>query len=171
MNSDHTLRRIGIPIALTFGLLLIGAGTACKKAAAPESAAGTPDIKKAVTEVVPKGEFIAVLGQADAQNSGVFEVTPAADQTTINYHFYTLTPDSFAKDFPTQIAPKIRDLFAKIKSLEQAAFDVSIPTQAAEVWKPKAHFVITRKLIVETDWTKLLDADFFQIVQDLKLFD
>jgi hypothetical protein len=164
--------------SLNFKLFVVGAlavcailiSVACGKAEAPKPAAEQV-VAKAPAELSVNDEIVAVLGRAEAQVSGVFDVQTAAEGIAINYHHYLLQADAFDTDFPKAIAPKIRDLFAKVKSLDRVTFDVSIPTESAEVWKPMLHFAVTRKLIEETDWTKLLDADFFQIVLDLKHLD
>ena len=49
--------------------------------------------------------------------------------------------------------------------IDQVVFDVSVTDLGAELWKPRIHFLVDRKLIEETDWTKFLDADFFKVGQ------
>ncbi len=168
-SLSKVMKALGIAVLMA-GLVLSFA--ACKKAEGPKPAADPAAPKmKPMNEV--RDEVIAALGQADADHSGAFEVDMGtmADLVTVNYHQYLLASDAFDTVFPPLIAPKIRDLYRKVKGIDKVAFDVSVPTEDPTVWKPKLHFLVTRKVVEETDWSKLLDADFFQIVLDLKHLD
>jgi len=140
------------------------------KGKAPSTAAETAE-KSSAPAVLSPDPLYAVLGKADADVSGAADIQIGEDGVTINYHFYLDKEQDFDKTFGPHIAPKIRELYAKVKELGPVAFDVSVSDLGAEVWKPRLHFAVDRKMIVETDWTKLLDTDFFQVVKDLQTFD
>jgi len=118
-----------------------------------------------------KPDFYSVLGKAEAQNSGVFDVQKGVEETLVVYHYYATDLGSFDKDFGQALAPKLRELYKKLKDIDRVAFDVFIPSEGVEPWRPYVHFTVTRKIMEETDWTKLLDVDFFQTVLDLKYSD
>ncbi|MDD8026215.1 MAG: hypothetical protein PHI34_06865 [Acidobacteriota bacterium] len=139
-----------------------------KKTPAPTAETASP---KAEAALVTIDDLTAVLGKADAENSGAADVQIGQDGVLINYHYFLIKEQAFDKAFGPHIAPKIRDLYAKIKPLDRIAFDVSVADLGNELWKPRLHFAVDRKLVEETDWTKLLGTDFFQVVKDLKTFD
>ena len=101
----------------------------------------------------------------------MFDVQKGVEETLVVYHYYATDLGSFDKDFGQALAPKLRELYKKLKDIDRVAFDVFIPSEGVEPWRPYVHFTVTRKIMEETDWTKLLDVDFFQTVLDLKYSD
>ncbi|MHB8054782.1 MAG: hypothetical protein ACYDH3_06000 [Candidatus Aminicenantales bacterium] len=158
-------------ILMLAGLVMFGLFTlaGCKKNA-PAPASGTAE-KPMPTTVLSPDPLYVVLGKADADISGAADIQIGENAVTINYHYYQDKQQDFDKAFGPHIAPKIRDLYAKVKEINNVIFDVSVSDLGAEVWKPRLHFAVDRKMITETDWTKLLDEDFFQVVKDLQTFD
>jgi hypothetical protein len=157
---------------LAMVLILLGAAglfAACAKKE-PAPAAETSSSAAAAT-VVTGADLEAVLGKAEAETSGAADIQIGQDGATIAYHFFLVKDQDFDKTFGPFIAPKIRDLYAKVKPLDQAVFDVSVADLGTELWKPRIRFTVDRKLITETDWTNLLDIDFFKVVKDLKTYD
>jgi hypothetical protein len=139
-----------------------------KKAPAPASETAEKTTAPAVLSADP---LYAVLGKTDTEISGAADIQIGEDGVTVDYHYYLDKEQAFDKTFGPHIAPKIRELYAKVKEIDTVYFDVSVTDLGAELWKPRLHFAVDRKMIVETDWTKLLDDDFFQVVKDLKTFD
>ncbi|MCX6567319.1 MAG: hypothetical protein NTW38_13015 [Candidatus Aminicenantes bacterium] len=127
--------------------------------------------KPMATTVLSADPLYTVLGKTDADISGAADIQIGDDAVTVNYHYYLDKEQVFDKTFGPHIAPKIRELYAKVKEIDTVYFDVFVTDLGAELWKPRLHFAVDRKMIVETDWTKLLDDDFFQVVKDLKTFD
>jgi hypothetical protein len=153
-------------VLVAAGLLVV---VACaKKEPAPAADAAKPP---AVAAMLTADPLYEVLGKADAEKSGAADIQIGQDAVTVSYHFILLKEQAFDKVFGPHIAPKIRDLYAKTKMIDQVVFDVSVADLGAELWKPRLHFLVDRKMIEETDWTKLLDEDFFKVVKDLKMFD
>jgi len=151
---------------VVFGLFTFAG---CKKNV---PAPATTTVEKEKTPVILSDDpLYAVLGKADADKSGAADIQIGEDAVTVNYHYYLKKERAFDKAFGPHIAPKIRELYDKVKEIDTVYFDVSVTDFGAEVWKPRLHFAVNRKMIVETDWTKLLDDDFFQVVTDLKTFD
>jgi hypothetical protein len=139
-----------------------------KKGPAPAAEAVKPPTEATALTADP---LYAILGRADSENSGAADIQIGQDAVTVSYHFFLIKNQAFDKAVGPHLAPKIRDLYAKVKPIGQVIFDVSVADLGAELWKPRLHFSVDRKLIEQTDWTKLLDADFFQVVKDLKAFD
>jgi hypothetical protein len=179
IKEDEMSRRInGFEIVglLFLSLLVLFAVQACQKAEKAEAQATRP--KTAVTATAPvqtaaapAPDFYSILGKAEAQESGAFDVQKGDGETLVAYHYYVTDVNDFDKGFGQHLAPRIRTLYRELKDIDQVAFDVYVPTEGEEPWRPYVHFAVTRKIMEETDWTKLLDADFFQVVQDLKYSD
>jgi hypothetical protein len=150
--------------ALSFLVLL--SVTACQKGENIEAQA-----EETAAAPIPAPDLYSILGKAEAQNSGAFDVQKGAEETLVVYHFYATDLSNFDKDFGQALAPKIQELFKQLKDIDLVVFDVYVPSEGTEPWRPYVHFAVTRKIIEETDWTKLLDVDFFQVVQDLKYSD
>jgi len=154
-----------------FGLLaLVGATmifiSACKAKETTEAGAAE---KAEPADQITMPMVAAVLGKAEAEHSGVFDMTIGDNELWIVYHFYTPEIQDINDDIGTDMAPKIKELYKTFKTLDRVVFvvQVSHPDSPME-WKPYCAFVMTRKVIKETNWTDLLDRDFFQVVQELK---
>lgn len=155
---------LGLLFSCFLILLLV---QACQKAEKTEAAAE----KTAEAAAAPAPDFYSILGRAEAQKSGAFDVQKGTDEILVVYHFYVIDPNTMDRGFGRSMAHRIRELYRELKDIDRVAFDVYIPTEGDEPWRPYVHFAVTRKIIEETDWTKLLDVDFFQVVLDLKYSD
>jgi hypothetical protein len=152
---------------LALGFLILLLVQACQKGEKTE----TPTAETAQAAAVPAPDVFSILGRAEAQNSGVFDMNRTTEETLITYHFYATDLSNFEKDFGQALAPQLRELYKQLKDIDMVVFDVYVPSEGTEPWRPYVHFSVSRKIIEETDWTKLLDVDFFQVVQDLKYSD
>jgi hypothetical protein len=152
--------------AVLGGAIVLGLG-ACNA----NEPAGTPEAQKpaaAAPELVDTASVAEVLGKADAENSGVFDVVRGDTEYWIVYHFYTPEAKDIDDDIGIDIAPKIQALYQKFKSLDRVHFVVDVFHAGLSVdWAPYCSFVTTRKIIDETDWTNFLAADFFKAVLEL----
>jgi hypothetical protein len=154
-----------------FGLLFLAAVlmfslSACKQKAKPDEAVREVGIEPTQVTV---DSVAAVMGKAGADKSGVFDVGKGERDVQIIYHFYTTEPKDIDDDIGREMGPKIRDLYKKFKTIHRVEFLINILDPDKHVdWVPYCTFAITRKVMDETDWTKLLDDDFFKVVQELK---
>jgi hypothetical protein len=48
---------------------------------------------------------------------------------------------------------------------------VYVPDSGETPWKPYVFFVVTRKLVEQTDWTNLLAIDFLKVVEEVKYYE
>jgi len=154
-----------------FGLLALAAATiifisACKAKETTE--AGVVE-KAAPADQITMPMVASVLGKAEADHSGAFDMTIGDNELWIVYHFYTPEIQDIDDDIGVDMAPKIKELYKTFKTLDRVVFvvHVSHPDSIPE-WKPYCAFVMTRKVIKETNWTDLLDRDFFKVVQELR---
>jgi hypothetical protein len=110
----------------------------------------------------------AVMGNAGLRQTGVFDVSESENEYFIVYHFYTREVEDLDDDIGIEMAPKIRDLYAKFKHLDRVIFDVDVWREGVDPeWISYCHFLMTRQVYEKTAWTGVLDKEFFKIVLDL----
>jgi hypothetical protein len=111
----------------------------------------------------------AVLGKPEAEKSGIFDLGKSENELQIVYHFYTPEAKDIDDDIGLDLAPKIQELYKKFKTIDRVAFAVYVfHAGLSAEWKPYCTFVMTRKVINETNWTDLLATEFFKVVLELK---
>jgi hypothetical protein len=170
------MRKLRFPIVLSIlGLAALAALTlaACQgreKTGAP--AVPAPAAEKTVntsSEELNTEALSAVLGKAEAENSGVFDVAKGENELVVTYHFYEARKRGLEDRLGPDMAPKIQALYRKFKTIDRVLFKVDIFERRDDiVWRPYCSFVTTRKLIDETNWTSLLLKEFFKVVLELK---
>jgi hypothetical protein len=146
------------------GLLIASLGTACK---AEKEEVAEPGEKLAISA----DTLIPIMGQGEGSRSGVLDATMDESGLTVSYYLYIENKDEFAEKIGADLAPKLKELYAEYENIDRAQFTINIPAEAEPAWRPYASFVITRKIMKETDWTALLNVDFLKVVEDLKYFD
>jgi hypothetical protein len=159
MQSQKSENLIVIFGFLILGVLLVAFPTACKK------------VEKKTTESVAISEemLIPIFGDPKDAHSGVVDISQSATELTLAYHFYTQEISDFDDDIGRDLAPKIREFYKKFPQIDRVVFGVSLPSATDETgWKSYVTFVVTKKLVTETDWTKLLDDDFLKTVLEVK---
>lgn len=161
-----------------FGIVLVSvlaalALTACRgreKTEAP--AVPAPAAEKAVvspSEELNTEALSAVLGKAEAENSGVFDVATRENELVVTYHFYEARRKGMEDRIGPDMAPKIQALYKKFSTIDRVVFKVDLFERRDVIeWRPYCSFATTRKLIDETNWTSLLLKDFFKVVLELK---
>ena len=163
-HGKGKISRLGLLFALGGAAALTLAG--CK---ANEPAGGAEPGKAAVkAEMITPSSVSTVLGKASAEQSGLFDLTKGDTEYWIDYHFYTPEAKDIDDDIGLDMAPKIEALYKKFKTLDRVHFViVAFHAGSSVEWKPYCSFVITRKLINETDWANFLAPNFFRIVLEL----
>jgi hypothetical protein len=132
-----------------------------KQAAAPQAQGMGP-------EHLTLEKIQAIMGKPGPRHSGAFDVTEAENEYFIVYHFYTTEVEDIDDDIGLAMAPKIRDLYAKIKRLDRVIFDVDVWREGFDPeWTSYCHFLMTRKTIEKSGWTAALDKGLLKMVPDL----
>lgn len=164
-----------------YGIVLVSvlaalALTACQgreKTVAP--AVPAPAAEKAVvspSEELNTEALSTVLGKAEAENSGVFDVAARENELVVTYHFYEARRKGMEDRIGPDMAPKIQALYKKFSTIDRVVFKVDLFERRDVIeWRPYCSFATTRKLIDETNWTSLLLKDFFKVVLELKYAD
>ena len=160
-DAKNSLKFFGF-LMLAFSLMIFM--PACKGQQRTEA----PAAEKAPEEISVQS-LATVLGKAEAEHSGIFDLTKGNDELWIIYHFYTPEMSDIDDDIGVEMAPKIQELYKKFKDIDRTVFvvQVSHPDSPLE-WQPYCSFVMTRKVVRETDWGNLLAAELFKICQDIQ---
>lgn len=153
----------GLCVPLVVGFLLIAFLGACKS----EEKMEVPT----ETTLIDKEMLIPVLGQGGGSTSGVLDVEQDPDEVKISYYFFIEDMTYFDEEIQSDLAPKIPKLYAAIPELDRVAFTIDVPTFGDDPYKPYVSFVVTRKLVEETDWDNLLELEFFNVVMDVKYYE
>jgi hypothetical protein len=143
--------------------------SACRGQKSEAPAAAAIETPAAPSEDLSVESLSAILGKAEAENSGVFESAKRNDELVVTYHFYEARKKGMDDRIGPDLAPKIQLLYRKFKSIDRVVFKVDVFERRDVIeWRPYCSFVTTRKIIDETNWTSLLLKDFFKVVLEMK---
>jgi hypothetical protein len=159
MLNHKNEKLIALFCFLVLGILLVSISTVCKRAEkkAPERLAISLDM------------LVPIFGDPKDAHSGVVDINQSDKELTLAYHFDTQETSDFDDDIGRDLAPKIRDFYKKFPQIDRVVFGVFLPSTSEETgWKSYVTFVVTKKLVTETDWTKLLDDDFLKAALEVK---
>lgn len=152
-------KSIALFVFLVLGVILIAFSASCKKVEkkAPE--------RLAISEEM----LIPIFGDPKDAKSGVVDASETDEGLILAYHFATEETAAFDDDIGRDMGPKIREFYKQFPQVDRVAFGVSIPTTANELgWKDYVSFVMTRKLVTETDWTTIIDDDLLKLALEVK---
>jgi hypothetical protein len=168
VNMNKTDRRTALKFSLSL-LMMVSIAfvlAACKS----NEPAGTATAEKAGTpgETINLATVSDILGKGHDEYSGVFDLAKGDTEYWIVYHFYTPEAKDIDDDIGVDLAPKIQSLYKKFKTIDRIQFTIhAFHAGSSLEWKPYCSFILTRKIINETNWTNLLATEFFKVVQDL----
>jgi hypothetical protein len=148
---------------LVLSLLLVCFLGACKSKEKTED--------KSESEIIDKDMLISVFGEGEGSMSGVLDVDQGPDEFKIDYYFFTEDMSSFDEAIEADLAPKIQEMYRTIPELDQVAFTIYVPSLDETPDKPYVSFMVTRKLVDETDWNNILELEFFEVVKDVKYYE
>jgi len=110
-----------------------------------------------------------IMGEAKDDMSGVIDLTKGENELIMAYRFYTTDTADLDSRIGLDLAPKLKTLYRQFKLLDRIFIGLNIPRAGAPgEWKPYVSFVVTRKIMNETDWAAVLEEDFLKATQDLK---
>lgn len=160
---SHPAKLIGIAV---LALMIVGSLAGCKGKKSDE-----------LKPIAEQEEFTLdalkpVLGEAREDTSGILDVSGDANELIISYRYYDDDQKNYDDDMVRELGPKIEALYAKFKTLDRVAFQLTTnnPLVPGE-WKPYVKFALNRKMVDELEWSGILTADFFKSVIELKRFD
>ena len=163
-ESRNNLRILGFLALIIWATFFMSACKGKEKAEAPAT-----EKTGLQAEDISLDTISAVLGKPEAEKSGIFDLGKSENELQIVYHFYTPEPKDIDDDIGADLASKIQELYKKFKTVDRVAFAIHVFHAGLSVeWKPYCTFVMTRKVINETNWTDLLATEFFKVVLELK---
>jgi hypothetical protein len=166
MKSFQVRRQFLIILVLLAVVLLVGIfSTACKAKKAEKAEAPGPDTASIIR---------SVLGEAKEDYPGIESVEQAGKEWTIYYRFIPSDEDVLQEELGEALAPRIKELYEKNKTVDVLNFVVSIPYTdelGGQSFKRQLSFVVTRKIYEETDWANLFVRDFLKSVKDLRALE
>ena len=149
--------------SLVLGILLISFFSVCKSEEKLE------EEKEPV--LISEDVLVPVLGEGEGSVSGIIDFEPTADELKISYYFFIEDMSRFDEEIERDLAPKIQELYRTIPELDRVAFTIYVPTEDETPYKPYVSFVLTRDLVEKTDWSNLLELEFFDTVMDVKYYE
>ncbi len=159
MRSLKNEKSIAIFVFLVLGVILIAFSASCKK------------VEKKTSErlAISQEMLIPIFGDPKDGKSGVVDVSETDEGLILAYHFATEEISDFDDDIGRDLGPKIREFYKQFPQVDRVTFGVSIPTTDNELgWKGYVSFVMTRKLVTETDWTTIIDDDLLRVALEVK---
>ncbi len=154
---------LGLISPLAIGLLLIAFLWACKSEEKKEEEGGML--------IISKEMLTPIFGEGEGSISGLMDSEQSKDELKISYYFFTENMGDFDDEIEADLAPKIQELYSKIPKVDRVAFTVYVPEEGEPPYKPYVSFVTTRELVEKTDWTNLLELEFFKVVMNVKYYD
>jgi hypothetical protein len=127
--------------------------------------------EKAATEILSVEKLIPIFGDTTGTHSGIFDLSQSQEELLISYNFYISEISEFDEEIGTDMAPKIQKFYEEFKTPDRVAFRVYVPGSGEEPWRQYVFFVVTRKLVEQTEWTNLLAIEFLRTVEELKYYE
>jgi hypothetical protein len=125
---------------------------------------GKKEAPAAPAEEITLQTFAAVLGNAEAETSGIAALEKTDTGLVVNYHLYLPEAQDFDELIGKDLAPKIEQLYKTFKTIDEVTFDVRTPDVAGTgAWRSYCSFDMTRKIYNELNWTNLLARDLFKV--------
>ncbi|HUU52599.1 MAG TPA: hypothetical protein VMW92_06195 [Candidatus Heimdallarchaeota archaeon] len=171
MRNLYSKQIIGSFFCWTLVFLILVLFSACKSSEKAEAEGKVEKEEKGVTEIVSVKKLIPIFGEATGTQSGISDLSQTHEELLISYHLYIADMSNFDEEIGSDLAPKIQKFYEEFKTLYRLAFRVYVPRSGEEPWRQYIFFVVTRKLIEQTEWTNLLAVEFLQVVEDLKYYD
>ncbi len=161
MKRNKKIQSLIFP--LITGILLITFFGACK------SEQKTEEQKEQL--LISKDLLVPILGEGEGSVSGLIDVETTADELKLSYYVFIEDMGRFNEEIERNLAPKIQEMYRTIPELDRVAFTIYVPTEDEIPYKPYVSFTITRDLMEKTDWSNLLELEFFDTVLDVKYYE
>lgn len=134
---------------------------------------------KSEEKVEEKGEEIEItkemltpiFGDAEGLVTGIMDVEQTMDDLQISYFLSIEDMSNFDDEIERALAPKIPELYKKFPEIDRTVFTINVPQTGEPPYRPYVSFALDRKLVEETEWSNLLELEFFEVVKDVKYFD
>jgi hypothetical protein len=161
VSVRHRATRFGV-LCLAFLSLAVLAACKGKKVEPAQAVVNAEEIR--VDDLKP------ILGESADDASGVTDCTEGDGIFIISYRYFDADRQNIDDDMVTEMAPKIQALYKKYPKLDRVRFQIDVNSMTPGVWEPYVSFVLTRKIVDDTQWSGLLSEDFLRNVLELQRF-
>ena len=127
--------------------------------------------EKEEAEVLSVEKLIPIFGESTGNQSGIYDLSQSQEEPLISYNLYIVDMSNFDEEIGEDLAPKIQKFYKEFKTPDRVAFRVYVPDSGEEPWRQYVFFVVTRKLVEQTEWTNLLAIEFLKVVEELKYYE
>jgi hypothetical protein len=124
-----------------------------------------------VMQLLTLEELTPIFGDAAQGGSGIADVSQTEYEILITYNFDNLDLPEFDEELGFDLAPKIIKFHDTLPHPDRMVFNVRIPDESEEGWRPYVSFMLTDKIIEETEWTDLMQRNLLQVAMDVKYDD
>lgn len=120
---------------------------------------------------ITKEMLTPIFGDAEGLVTGIMDVEQTMDDLQISYFLSIEDMSNFDDEIERALAPKIPELYKKFPEIDRTVFTINVPQAGEPPYRPYVSFALDRKLVEETEWSNLLELEFFEVVKDVKYFD
>lgn len=160
---SRTKRNLSFIAALVMVVFFIAFLGACKSEQKME--------EKEETIAITKEMLKPIFGEGEGSISGMIDVEQTLDELQISYYLAVEDLSTFDEEIEKDLAPKLPALYEKFPEIDRTAFTVNVPQMGEPPYRPYVSFAVTRKLVEETEWSNLLELEFFEVVLDVEYYD
>ncbi len=162
---------IGNFLCWTLVFLILVLFSLCKSSEKAEEKGAEEKVEKSAMEILSVEKLIPIFGESTGTQSGISDLSQSEEEILINYNLYVADMSKFDEEIGTDMAPKIQKFYEEFKTPDRVAFRVFVPSSEEEPWKQYVFFVVTRKLVEQTEWNNLLAIEFLRAVEELKYYE
>lgn len=171
MRNPTSKQKIGNFICWILIFLIFVLFSVCKSSEKEEEKAAVEKAEKRATEILSVGKLIPIFGESTETQSGISDLSQSQEEILISYNLYIADMSKFDEEIGTDMAPKIQKFYEEFKTPDRVAFRVYVPGSGEEPWRQYVFFVVTRKLVEQTEWTDLLAIEFLRVVEEVKYYE
>lgn len=171
MRNLKSKQIIGNFLCWTLIFLILVVFSVCKSSEKEEEKAAAEKEEKRATEILSVEKLIPIFGESTGTNSGISDLSQSQGELLISYNLYIADMSNFDEEIGEDLAPKIQKFYEELRTPDRVAFRVYVPDSGEEPWRQYVFFVVTRKLVEQTEWTNLLAIEFLRVVENVKYYE
>jgi hypothetical protein len=171
MRNLKSKQLIGNFLCWTLVFMILVLFSVCKSGEKEEEKAAAEKEEESAAEILSVEKLVPIFGESTGTQSGIFDLSKSQEELLISYNLYVADMSNFDEEIGTDMAPKIQKFYEEFTSPDRVAFRVYVPDSGDEPWKQYVFFVVTRKLVEQTEWTNLLAIEFLRVVEEVKYYE
>jgi len=152
----------------TLIFLILVLFSVCKSSEKEKEKAAAEKIEEREKEILSVGKLIPIFGESTGTQSGISDLSQSQEEILISYNLYIADMSKFDEEIGRDMAPKVQKFYEEFDTPDRVAIRVFVPGSGEEPWRQYVFFVVTRKLVKQTEWTNLLAIEFLRVVENVK---